>query len=230
MEIQIREEQIDFFAGKEEICFLHVSDIHLWFSDSVLITIKKQIHQHKPEFVLFTGDYFDFPKGARLFRDFLSEISIDFKVIFTRGNHDRMYGKKISGLLDNIPNCFCVDDVCYSHTSAKGFTYNFYSWDSREHVRFNKNQKNIVLIHNPERLNENELEHINLILAGHLHGGQFVFFKTSRNSFFPGNMLYKYCTDKRQINDTTLIVSRGVGDTLPLRFNCPREIVKIGVR
>lgn len=43
-----------------------------------------------------------------------------------------------------------------------------------------------------------------LVLAGHLHGGQLVRF---------------------ELGPTTLIVSRGAGDSLPLRWRCPREVV-----
>jgi len=53
-------------------------------------------------------------------------------------------------------------------------------------------------------------------------------FKNSSN--FPGNLYYKQCFDRREINHTTLFVSKGLGDTLPLHWNAPKEVVLVTVR
>lgn len=82
-------------------------------------------------------------------------------------------------------------------------------------------------MHNPEKINDKELANIQVILAGHLHGGQFIFFKTKKKENFPGCLLYKHCSDRKQIHNTTIIVSKGLGDTFPFRLNCPKEMVKI---
>jgi predicted MPP superfamily phosphohydrolase len=227
MTIQLRKETLDFYKGQEALTILHISDIHLWFSAGILEKITTIIFQTNPELLIFTGDYFDIPKGAYLFRDFLSAISKFYKIVFIRGNHDFLYGSRIADLLMNIPNCHCVESSVYSFTSQKGYVYNITSWRQRHLLK--KDERNIVLIHNPEKLKEKELEGIDLILAGHLHGGQFILFKTAKNAHFPGNLLYRYCIDRKQVKDTTLIISKGLGDTLPLRLNCAKEVVKIRI-
>lgn len=229
MKITERQEIVNFFDGNENLSIIHISDIHLWCSTRILKKIKSIIISNNPDLIILTGDYYDTPKGAYNFREFLSDISRKYTVVFIKGNHDTIYGAKILNLLFDIPNCFFVESEIYKYKSKQGFNYNITSWGNKNSLPNSGNEKNIVLIHNPEKIVVRELLNIQLILAGHLHGGQFVFFKTKNNSNFPGCLLYKHCADRKQILDTTLIVSKGLGDTFPLRLNCPKEIVRITI-
>ncbi|MCC6815846.1 MAG: metallophosphoesterase [Saprospiraceae bacterium] len=227
MELIERQEKINFFGGKENFSIIHISDIHLWYSTRILKKIKAIIFSNNPDLIFLTGDYYDIPKGAYNFREFLCDISQAYTIIFIKGNHDTIYGTKISNLLLGIQNCFSVENELFIYKSKQGNTYNITSWRNKQNLPNNKTETNIVLIHNPEKINTKELTNIQLILAGHLHGGQFIFFKTKKNSNFPGCLLYKHCVDRKQILNTTIVVSKGLGDTFPFRLNCSREIVKI---
>ncbi len=230
MKIAERKENINLFGGIENLSILHISDIHLWYSVRILEKLEQSIIRINPDLLILTGDYYDLPKGAHNFREFLSRVSLRHTIIFIRGNHDIIYGRSVSDLLLNIPNCFCVETSLYKYKSKHGCYYNITSWKNRHNLPDNNTEKNIVLIHNPEKIKEKELSKIHLILAGHLHGGQFIFFKTKSSSNFPGNILYKYCIDRKLIMNTTLIVSKGLGDTFPFRLNCPKEIVLVAIR
>lgn len=229
MEITERRENINFFDGKENLSIIHISDIHLWYSTTVLTKLEAIIDAHSPDLVLLTGDYYDLPKGAWHFREFLTRISRRQTIAFIKGNHDDLYGSKIAGLLLNIPNCFSLERSVYKYRSKRGYDYNITSWANRHALPAGTQEKNIVLIHNPEKIKTGQLANIQLILAGHLHGGQFIFFKTKNHSNFPGCILYKHCADRKQIMNTTLIVSKGLGDTFPFRWNCPKEVVLITI-
>lgn len=229
MHLHIREETVDFHNGCESLTILHFSDIHTWFSPGILEKLKNIIWKNEPALLLFTGDYFDIPRGAYQFRKFLCEVAPAYPIVFIRGNHDFFYGPRIADLLLGIPNCHCVESDIYSFKSRTGYTYNITSWAKRHRLKMQPLEKNIVLIHNPEKLKEKELEGIDLILAGHLHGGQFILFKTVKNTYFPGNIFYRYCADRKQLGNTTLIVSKGIGDTFPLRLNCPKEVIRITI-
>jgi predicted MPP superfamily phosphohydrolase len=229
MEIKIRQEKINLFGGIENLSIFHISDIHLWFSTDILNKIETKITLKNPDLIILTGDYYDLPKGAYNFRKFLCKISKKTTIVFIKGNHDTFFGTKITNLLLDIPNCFSVENILYKYKSKQGHFYNITSWSNRHNLPKNKTEKNIVLIHNPEKINPEKLSNIQLILAGHLHGGQFIFFKTKKGSNFPGCILYKHCADRKQFKDTTLIVSKGLGDTFPFRFNCPKEIISITI-
>lgn len=224
-----RHESVNLHNGEKAITLLHISDIHLWYSTSVLQTLEKIIEKDPPDLIVMTGDYYDIPAGAHKFRKFLLTISSRISVAFILGNHDHLYGRKVAQLLSNIPNCFLVDNSVFVFKSKHGHTYNITSWKNRTELPSNENERNIVLMHNPEKIRTDKLSNIHLIFAGHLHGGQFIFFKTKNQSHFPGNLVYRYCTDRKLIGNTTLIVSKGLGDTLPLRWNCNKEVVKIKI-
>ena len=229
MKIFERNERVTFFGGEEKISLLHLSDIHLWFSTRILQDIEAAIISIEPDILVLTGDYFDVPAGARNFRKFLKKISEKHFVVFILGNHDKLYGSGISNLLFGIPNCVCVEDSVVRYQSKKGFFYNITSWNNKRELPENEEDLNLVLIHNPEKIKNSELYNIDLILAGHLHGGQFVFYRSKNGSHFPASLLYKNCCDRKRIGNTTLIVSKGIGDTFPFRWNCPKEIVRIKI-
>jgi predicted MPP superfamily phosphohydrolase len=63
------------------------------------------------------------------------------------------------------------------------------------------------------------------VLAGHLHGGQIVFAEAGGKSW-PCALCYRWCGPRFEIaHGTTVLVGRGAGDLLPLRWNCPRELL-----
>ena len=63
-----------------------------------------------------------------------------------------------------------------------------------------------------------------LVLAGHLHGGQCVL-ATRRGRLYPAAWIYRWHGLRFEKGGAVLLVSRGAGDTLPVRFNCPREVI-----
>ena len=65
-----------------------------------------------------------------------------------------------------------------------------------------------------------------LVLAGHLHGGQCVLFERGSRQF-PGAWLNRWTGERFTRAGSTLLVSRGCGDTLPARLNCPREALLV---
>ena len=63
-----------------------------------------------------------------------------------------------------------------------------------------------------------------LVLAGHLHGGQCVL-ATRRGRLYPAAWIYRWHGLRFDGWGAVLLVSRGAADTLPVRFNCPREVI-----
>lgn len=91
----------------------------------------------------------------------------------------------------------------------------------------------ILLTHHPHAFDPAIRHGINLVLAGHTHGGQFILKKTAGNRGmispvaatcrYPGG-LYAERHGKHQ-----LYVSAGLGGSFPLRIGCPAEITSISL-
>ena len=84
----------------------------------------------------------------------------------------------------------------------------------------------VLLSHRPEVFKTYVTEDIDLVLSGHAHGGQF------RLPFIGGvvapnqGLFPKYDAGMYSENNTTMIVSRGIGNSIiPIRFNNRPEIV-----
>lgn len=231
MALKIRYENINRFDENENLKIFHISDIHLKFSSNTLIELSHYIEKCNPDILVFTGDYYDLPQGAALFKDFLEKITKRYISVFIKGNHDLLFGTSVYEDLFDLPgNYYQVDLNVFKFNSKAGKQYQITSWENRHQLVPNPDGMNIILVHNPGKINPKNLDNIDLILAGHLHGGQIILFKTKRNYNFPGCIFYKNCIDRKEFENSTLIVSKGLGDTLPVRWNCSKEIVYIQIR
>lgn len=94
----------------------------------------------------------------------------------------------------------------------------------------NKKGYTVLLIHRPELFDIYVKYDVELALSGHMHGGQFrlpfVGGLASGDGLFPEYDAGLYTKD-----DTTMIVSRGIGNSLfPFRFNNPPELLLIELK
>ena len=134
MKIEERRESIKLLDGLENLSILHISDIHLWYSTGILDALAGLISKHNPDIIVLTGDYYDIPRGAYNFRRFLMQISQDYQIVFIWGNHDTLYGPKVSNLILDIPNCICVEDLVFKYRSKKGYLYNITEWTNKNNL------------------------------------------------------------------------------------------------
>lgn len=87
----------------------------------------------------------------------------------------------------------------------------------------------ILLSHRPEFIHTYGDSGVNLALTGHAHGGQFGIPFTDYGVFVPNQGIFPpYAAGMKQMADTTVIISRGIGNSaFPFRlFNRP-ELVTI---
>lgn len=79
--------------------------------------------------------------------------------------------------------------------------------------------------HHPSRAAATASAHgDDVAFAGHLHGGQCVWWQRGAR-LYPGAWFSRWTGLRFDLGATTLLVSRGVADTLPVRFRCPREVL-----
>ena len=84
----------------------------------------------------------------------------------------------------------------------------------------------IVITHNPD-IYYDIIDDVSLILAGHTHGGQFVFPFTPP-LFVPSKFGAEFASGLISSAHNKMIISKGIGTTgFPVRFNCKPEIVVV---
>lgn len=92
---------------------------------------------------------------------------------------------------------------------------------------FNDSPK-VLLCHKPYGFDALAAKEIDLVLAGHTHGGQVVPVKFGNFNMSFAATVSKYIEGLYKIGKSNMYVSRGIGTVgLPIRINCPPEVTKI---
>ncbi len=81
----------------------------------------------------------------------------------------------------------------------------------------------ILLSHSPDEFEWARARDVDLVLAGHLHGGQ-VRLPLFGAIFAPSRYGVRYTIGVFNAGNTVMHVSRGTGSLTPFRYNCPPEI------
>ncbi len=183
----------------------------------------------KPDLIILGGDYvtwghehFTGPVAERL-----APLTAPLGVIAILGNHDSdRGGVDVTDAL--VRNRFTVLRDARTRIERRGDAVDFVGvryW-TRQRSTIAKliespGHVNVLLAHDPRRINEAADLNIPLVLSGHTHGGQIVLPGVGawNRGFFPTmqGMLER--------ENTVLFVSRGIGMVyVPVRLNCPPEV------
>ncbi|MFY9218309.1 MAG: metallophosphoesterase [Tepidanaerobacteraceae bacterium] len=248
--------QIDYISPKipEEFNgyrIVHISDLHNKQFGKNQERLLKRIRAVSPDIIVITGDLIDRRKydleTAMLFINGAIKIA---PLYYVSGNHEAWSGDyaNISERLRSS-GVQILDDTKATMIRGKGkidilglsdpdfLTYSYLEGTNtsklREHLERLSDDAvfQILLCHRPELFEIYARENIDLIFSGHAHGGQvripFVgAIVAPDQGFFP-----KYSSGAYTQNQSTMIVSRGLGNSIiPIRiFNRP-EIVVVTLR
>ena len=236
----IETEKLDVEGGYK---IAHISDYHntynKFLNDAVLLSLKEE----KPDVIFLTGDLVDcrktdIEKGI----DFVTKIIEIAPVYYVTGNHECNISIDSQSAFDNmiedleklgvevlrgeaseiiLPNkekinVFGIDDPYFHCGSASEIKYATDSLCS--FLEVNKKEFNILLAHHPEQIEIYSQYGFDLVYSGHAHGGQGrllgLGFIAPDQGFFP-----KYTSGLYEENETTLVVSRGIGNSIaPVRI------------
>lgn len=210
---------------------VHFSDLHYTriITKERVNDIVEEINLINPDIVVFTGDLVDTDKTlTEDDKDFLIEalstINSTYGKYAIYGNHD--IANNLENIIDiyNKSNFKILDndyDIIYSKNNDKIFVGGLNSV-SHELEDINKvmsyydsndstNTYNIILLHEPDYADNivNSYDNINLILAGHSHGGQ-VRLPIIGALYTPQNG-HKYVKGYYDLNGTSLYVTSGIG-------------------
>ena len=236
---------------------LQLSDLHNRRFDKNNKKIVKIIEKQKPDIIVMTGDMVSSNSiGFSNFFSLVEELDGKYPIYYIFGNHEqrlsvekqaiiigklREYGVKV---LNNQHEPITKNDesidifglkqelIYYTNYLKSKKTYSYETKDMENAIRKADSKKfNILLAHNPLYFETYEKWGADLVFSGHVHGGiiQIPFiggFLSPERKLFP-----KYSGGEYEINDSKMIVSRGLGYTkINLRFFNNPEICVVELK
>ena len=193
----------------------------------------------EPDIIVLTGDLIDSRRiNVGIALDFARKAVQIAPVYYVSGNHEARvseYRELKEGLLDAGVTVLEGQKVQIFREGAS-FTLmgisdpSFYGYaDVRQEIEALQSDSDgytVLLSHRPELFDIYDGTGVDLVFSGHAHGGQFRLpfvggLVAPNQGFFP-----KYDAGRFDGDNTTMIVSRGVGNSIiPIRFNNRPEIV-----
>lgn len=223
----------------------HLSDFHYGetFNKKELEKVVKTINSLKPDIIVFTGDISTNGLNNKQIEEassLLSKMEASIGKYAIKGNHDYKF-KKWSILIENSGFTDLSDtfEIIYKNQSnpimLSGISTNLYGTknikDKIEPIMtylnsFNEESPdkpiyNILLLHEPDYIDEIDYSKFNLVLAGHSHNGQVRV--PFLGAIYTPIGAKKYYDEYYKIKNSDLYVSSGLGTTaLGVRlFNKP---------
>ena len=224
-----------------------VSDLHnaeLGKDNNKLI---EKLNECEPDIIVLTGDLIDSNHtNLEVALSFARQAVKIAPCYFVTGNHEAWVGSQYEELRTSLENAGVTvlqdeaielnyGDECIQLIGLNDPDFSerdsFLSESILETKLSQVNISNgftILLSHRPEYFNVYQNKNIDLVLSGHAHGGQFRLpflggVIAPNQGFFP-----KYDAGIYTENGTTMIVSRGIGNSIiPVRINNRPEIVII---
>ena len=209
--------------------FVHFTDLHYKGDRAYGESLVQTINKLAPDFACFTGDLIEEEQHLAEALEILSGIKAPLYGV--PGNHD--YWAKIS--FDGIAQCFAATGGRWlmdeqqvtkdGHVNLIGLTCKSASQPS---LPVQSGLKNIVLMHYPAWVKKLGAQKLDLMLAGHSHGGQV------RIPFY-GPIAVPFGVDEYDLGlfqtaSGPLYVNPGIGwFPVPVRFRCRPEITVIEI-
>ena len=219
----------------------HLSDLHFtghvgksWFEEVI-----RRTHEFDVDIVAVTGDIVDKQRTFPWLADTLGQLHARHGVYFVLGNHDlkvdhRRLRELLCGFgLTDLGGRWQTLDVRGRQVVLAG---NELPWfpPAADLAAAPPHQSDgapvrIVLAHSPDQLPWACRNDVDLLLAGHTHGGQFRFplIGPVVTSSLIGS---RYAAGTYYRPPTVMHVSRGISGTILLRLNCPPELTRLVLR
>ncbi len=217
---------------------LHITDSHLGIYKHVghIEEILHTARQYSPDLILMTGDIADelelLPETLKL----VSEFGAPYGVFAVTGNHEYYRGierfKQIHKdspvpLLIGAGQTINVNGQSLYIAGADDPRSMHGDYVTTLNKSIDKSMENapsdsfkILMSHRPEAFDRASELGINVVLAGHTHGGQM---GLGDRSFFENFSPDSYLWGEYSIDKAQMYVSSGIGHWLPFRLGCPTE-------
>ncbi len=232
--------------GKDSLSIVAFSDSHLGatFHSEEFSRYIQEINLLRPDVVVIVGDYVD---DSSSMEDLVScskalgDLKARYGVYYVYGNHDRRYYSAGDGYTqEDLVRCLKASGVRILKDEVIPLTGNTYliGRDNASRGSFSRlsaqdlmrqvpqGAYSIVLDHQPNDFLTEAASHMDLVLSGHTHGGQF--WPLGHIGVLMG--ANDFCYGHKRINATDFIVSSGIGDwELDFKTGCISEYVLVKV-
>jgi predicted MPP superfamily phosphohydrolase len=225
-------------AALEGFKIAHLSDMHLGYYVQLddLREAIDAIIPYRPDLVLVTGDISDdldiLPEALSI----INRLTPQYGIFASVGNHEYYRGiARVLEIFQTAPFPLLVNESI--RLDIRGMPVVIGGADDpvylrRDNAEFLRNTIDnaigsapaealrLLMCHRPEGFNHSAEIGLDLVLAGHTHGGQI---GISGRSLFEGVLPDKYLWGLYRRGNTTLFTSGGMGHWLPFRLGCPAE-------
>lgn len=227
---------------------VQVSDLHNTSFGCNQSDLINKIKNQNPDIIVITGDLIHKRSdGVKYCLNFINQAVYIAPVYFVTGNHEEridqydpsgLYKMLINAGVIILNNKGVILNSRSSHINLFGINdpgiyYDDYRGDREivnnilSNIKVNRSEFNILLSHRPEFIDIYSRYGYDLVFSGHAHGGQ-IRIPFLGGIWAPGQGFFpKYTQGKYAFENTTMVVSRGLGKSIvPTRiFNRPEIIV-----
>ena len=192
---------------------IHYSSVGYKKMDSII----SKINDIKPDIVLFTGDLYDnysivTEDNINELKELLSKINTNLGKYAIRGNHDYDY-EYYDDIINN--SGFTLLDsnsvLLYNNSDNPIEIIGWPNYDPNYDIELSDNFK-IAMIHEPDNYDNIIDKDIDLVVAGHSHGGQVRL--PYIGSIFNNRGAKKYTGRYYKHNNTDFYISYGIGNSM----------------
>ncbi|MCL2480941.1 MAG: metallophosphoesterase [Spirochaetaceae bacterium] len=218
----VSETEVKIPKLKKELTLMHISDVHIGHhrGKNYLAKIVEKTNKLNPDLILITGDFIDVETSLR--PDALEPLS-NFKapVYFAEGNHEKHFGAervlKLIGehnvriLRNEVIETHGIQLIGINYINMHGSDYTGVVKEVLKELPLKSDIPSVLISHSPVGVRYFEEAGIDLMLAGHLHGGQFF-------PMFPlSKLTFPFVRGLYQHGNIKVFVSSGAGTSFMTR-------------
>jgi uncharacterized protein len=207
---------------------LYLSDFHFnRFGGRSAAHIAREVREINPDIILLGGDYADSKKGLYHFARMVESIAHCKHMLAIPGNHDRFSKWHVRRIIEGANGVWLDKASVVVKTANLNIRIDGGRAANRSTnptvKRSGAADLSILCLHKP--IDVSTIAHdYDLIFAGHLHGSQVVLWSTG-HGLYPGRLLYKWNRLSASFGNCHYLISKGLGDTLPIRYNCRKDFL-----
>jgi predicted MPP superfamily phosphohydrolase len=227
--------------GLDRLSVMHISDFHFTgrVGKSYFQEVTRLSNGFQPDLLLVTGDLVDDSAYLDWVPETFGKMTSRFGAFFVLGNHDRkidhrrlrkvlvehgwtdLGGRWLELAVRGEPVILAGNELPWFRPAADLASAPPRQADGRP--------LRIALAHSPDQLAWAQAHDVDLLLAGHTHGGQ-IRLPLVGPIFAPCRAGVKYAWGLYHAPPTVMHVTRGVSGEFPVRMNCPPEMVHLVLR